>query len=253
LYFFNARWYDPYLNRWTSPDPIIPDPSNPLDWDRYSYCRNNPLKYVDDSGHIPIIPLLIGVVIIGSKLIDYGWTAYDIYQSGQVLANPNASEDDKLFAGINIGFAALFEGGEPDDILPVGLPLDDLGRTTLIKGMKDAYQTGGREALERFLRDNLGNYADDVLEHIGFLDSVNPNDLHHIFDNPSHNLDSLLKKFGGQSSAYRAVERAFGEVAGNYTEAQLKKGIQVTVDGIRVTVRGTIVNGKARIGTFFIP
>jgi hypothetical protein len=170
-----------------------------------------------------------------------------------VLANPNASEDDKLFAGINIGFAALFEGGEPDDILPVGLPLDDLGRTTLIKGMKDAYQTGGREALERYLRDNLGNYADDVLEHIGFLDSVNPNDLHHIFDNPSHNLDSLLKKFGGQSSAYRAVERAFGEVAGNYTEAQLKKGIQVTVDGIRVTVRGTIVNGKARIGTFFIP
>ena len=24
LYFYGARWYDPYLSRWTSPDPIIP-------------------------------------------------------------------------------------------------------------------------------------------------------------------------------------------------------------------------------------
>lgn len=40
-----------YLNRWAQPDSIIPDPSNPLDFDRYSYVRNNPINYVDPTGH----------------------------------------------------------------------------------------------------------------------------------------------------------------------------------------------------------
>jgi hypothetical protein len=32
-------------------DSIIPDPYNPLDFDRYSYVRNNPVCYSDPSGH----------------------------------------------------------------------------------------------------------------------------------------------------------------------------------------------------------
>jgi hypothetical protein len=49
--FYNARWYDPYLNHFTQPDSIVPDPYNSQDWNRYSYARNNPLKYTDPSGH----------------------------------------------------------------------------------------------------------------------------------------------------------------------------------------------------------
>ncbi len=52
LMFYNARWYDPYLNHFTQPDSIIPDQYNPQDWNRYSYARNNPLRYTDPSGHI---------------------------------------------------------------------------------------------------------------------------------------------------------------------------------------------------------
>lgn len=51
LMFYNARWYDPYLNQFTQPDSIIPDPYNPQDWNRYSYVRNNPQKYIDPTGH----------------------------------------------------------------------------------------------------------------------------------------------------------------------------------------------------------
>ena len=47
----NACWYDVYLNRFTQPDSIIPSPGNSQDWDRYSYARNNPVKYIDPSGH----------------------------------------------------------------------------------------------------------------------------------------------------------------------------------------------------------
>jgi RHS repeat-associated protein len=51
LYYYKARWYDPALGRFVQADPIVPDPYNPLDWDRYAYVRSNPLKYVDPSGY----------------------------------------------------------------------------------------------------------------------------------------------------------------------------------------------------------
>ena len=37
LYFYNARYYDPYLNRWIQPDTIVPDPG-----DRQSHPRMGP-------------------------------------------------------------------------------------------------------------------------------------------------------------------------------------------------------------------
>jgi RHS repeat-associated protein len=48
---YKTRMYDPYLNRWTQPDTIIPDQYNPQDWNRYSYVRNNPINFIDPSGH----------------------------------------------------------------------------------------------------------------------------------------------------------------------------------------------------------
>jgi RHS repeat-associated protein len=52
LYYYVARFYDPYLNRWIQPDTIVPEPYNSLDWDRYSYVGYNPVKYYDPSGHM---------------------------------------------------------------------------------------------------------------------------------------------------------------------------------------------------------
>ena len=51
LYDYQARFYDPYLSRFIQADTIIPDPKNPQSLNRYSYVLNNPLKYVDPSGH----------------------------------------------------------------------------------------------------------------------------------------------------------------------------------------------------------
>jgi RHS repeat-associated protein len=47
---YKFRMYDPYLNRWTQPDSIIPD-GNPQSLNRYSYAANNPIRYNDPSGH----------------------------------------------------------------------------------------------------------------------------------------------------------------------------------------------------------
>jgi RHS repeat-associated protein len=51
LLFYNARWYDPTVGRFLQADTIVPQPQNPQNLNRYSYCGSNPLKYVDGSGH----------------------------------------------------------------------------------------------------------------------------------------------------------------------------------------------------------
>jgi RHS repeat-associated protein len=53
LLWYGSRHYDPELGRFIQPDSIVPDPSNPQAYDRYSYTFNNPVKYVDPSGHKP--------------------------------------------------------------------------------------------------------------------------------------------------------------------------------------------------------
>jgi RHS repeat-associated protein len=56
LYNYNARLYDTFIGRFISPDTIVPDTYNPQSLNRYSYCLNNPLIYVDPSGHQEEIP-----------------------------------------------------------------------------------------------------------------------------------------------------------------------------------------------------
>lgn len=48
----NARLYDPAVGRFLSPDPIVQAPDNTQNYNRYSYCLNNPLRFVDESGLI---------------------------------------------------------------------------------------------------------------------------------------------------------------------------------------------------------
>jgi RHS repeat-associated protein len=52
LYFYNARFYDSALGRFTSADTLIPGARDVQAWDRYAYVRNNPVNYTDPTGHI---------------------------------------------------------------------------------------------------------------------------------------------------------------------------------------------------------
>lgn len=47
----NGRLYDPLVSRFLSPDPYVQDHTSTLDYNRYAYCLNNPLKYTDPSGN----------------------------------------------------------------------------------------------------------------------------------------------------------------------------------------------------------
>ncbi len=51
LYYLRARYYNPYTGRFVSEDSYWGEETNPLSLNRYTYGHNDPIKYVDPSGH----------------------------------------------------------------------------------------------------------------------------------------------------------------------------------------------------------
>ncbi|MCI5130696.1 MAG: hypothetical protein D3904_04070 [Candidatus Electrothrix sp. EH2] len=52
-YYFEARYYNPNIRRFTQADTIVPDLYDPQSLNRYAYVLNNPIKYIDPTGHAP--------------------------------------------------------------------------------------------------------------------------------------------------------------------------------------------------------
>jgi RHS repeat-associated protein len=48
----SGRVYDPVLGTFLSPDPYVQAPDNWLNYNRYSYCLGNPLRYTDPTGKL---------------------------------------------------------------------------------------------------------------------------------------------------------------------------------------------------------
>jgi len=57
-----VRWYDPATGRFLQKDPWLGTPYEPLTLNRYGYCGNEPLHFVDPTGQI-LLPILVGVAI----------------------------------------------------------------------------------------------------------------------------------------------------------------------------------------------
>ena len=56
LYYYGTRYYNPDLGRFITPDNFVPGGGKDLQGlNRYAYCLNNPIKYMDPSGNDPII------------------------------------------------------------------------------------------------------------------------------------------------------------------------------------------------------
>ncbi len=51
LIYMNARYYIPAINRFLTADTLVPSPTTPQAFNRYTYVLGNPLRLVDPSGH----------------------------------------------------------------------------------------------------------------------------------------------------------------------------------------------------------
>lgn len=70
----NARLYDPVVARFLSPDPYVQMPFDSQNFNRYSYCMNNPLVYMDQSGEFFLIDDIVlgiigGIINLGVNII----------------------------------------------------------------------------------------------------------------------------------------------------------------------------------------
>ncbi|MCD4781571.1 MAG: fibronectin type III domain-containing protein [Candidatus Omnitrophica bacterium] len=103
LYYFNARYYDPSLGRFITPDTIVQSPGgNPQTFNRYSYCGNNPVNYTDPTGHF-FWAAIVAIVKAASAAV----TAV----GGYVAANAAAIATGAAIGGAVGGVSSVAMGG----------------------------------------------------------------------------------------------------------------------------------------------
>ena len=96
LIYMGARYYDPYLGRFISPDSIVQQRNDPQSYNRYAYARNNPLKYTDESGHC------WGIASGLRNVPGYGVTCNNLDMALAIVQHPNASLGQKAGAAAYI-------------------------------------------------------------------------------------------------------------------------------------------------------
>jgi RHS repeat-associated protein len=52
LYYLRSRYYNPMIGRFTIEDSYLGEDSNPLSLNLYTYTMNNPIRFIDPSGHV---------------------------------------------------------------------------------------------------------------------------------------------------------------------------------------------------------
>ena len=95
LMYYQSRYYDPVIGRFTQADTIVPNPTDPQDYNRYTYVRNNPVMYTDPSGHI----YQGGVHITGGEVggPNYGTIMETTTGNGVAVALPAGEVDTHQF------------------------------------------------------------------------------------------------------------------------------------------------------------
>lgn len=86
----NARLYDPVLGRFLSPDPYVQMLDYTQAFNRYSYCMNSPLCYVDENGEF-FLSILVGAAIgaaisavsysVATVVTGQSWSASSFWKS----------------------------------------------------------------------------------------------------------------------------------------------------------------------------
>ena len=102
----NGRVYDPVLGRFFSPDNYVQMPDNSQNFNRYSYCLNNPLKYTDPSGDF--WNLIIGAAIGGV----FNWASHGFQFNAKGLGHlVTGAVAGAVGAGLAWGVNVAMAGG----------------------------------------------------------------------------------------------------------------------------------------------
>lgn len=76
--YLRARYYDPASGRFLTKDTYLGETNDPLSLNLYTYAQNNPINYVDPSGHFLLAATLIGLGV--GALVGAGSNVYKQYK-----------------------------------------------------------------------------------------------------------------------------------------------------------------------------
>jgi hypothetical protein len=113
--------YDPLVGQFTQPDALVPDPFNPIAFNRYAYAYNSPTNYVDPSGHvgIPAIALIAALGFLGGEIyagtqgytpLDAEFWHYSLGAAGLATSGYLLAADLALVAGYGLQGVGLWSG-----------------------------------------------------------------------------------------------------------------------------------------------
>lgn len=123
----NGRLYDPMLARFFSPDNYVQQPTNSQNFNRYSYCLNNPLKYTDPSGEFLAELFASAFISAVRSMMGAAQAGTNIWRAGAIGALSS-------FATFGIGSAFKEVASVGHELLRAGAHGINGGVTTMLNG-----------------------------------------------------------------------------------------------------------------------
>jgi RHS repeat-associated protein len=116
FYYYGARYYDPATGRFTTRDPVFGDLTDPQSLNRYSYCRNNPHKYVDKNGRDWIPSSELYQLLKSAESLPPEEAALYVIAGGILIitSHVKAETDRRIKAYVAGGYDAFSYGMEND-------------------------------------------------------------------------------------------------------------------------------------------
>jgi RHS repeat-associated protein len=130
LTYMQARYYDPVVSRFLSPDPVGFSTARPEMFNRYAYVGNDPINATDPDGRV------LRAIVSGAKIVRRTIKAHgnvnkavrdeiaDIMDTGATLADPSASGFEKLIAVGELASGIDLPGNNATREAPDALPIN---------------------------------------------------------------------------------------------------------------------------------
>ena len=152
MYYLQSRYYDPQTGRFINADTLdYLEPESVNGLNLYAYCLNNPISYVDPTGHSAIlIGLIIGAIVGG------------VYGGLTAVVN-----DQNVLAGVLIGIGAGALMGAGAGVASLYLAPVIVGQAAVVGGI--TYSAGGALAIGSgiaFGSGFIGGMAADALTQV---------------------------------------------------------------------------------------
>jgi RHS repeat-associated protein len=164
---YKARYYDPRLGRFISPDSIVPELGNPQSLNRYSYVNNSPVRFNDLSGHSrPLPPCHICQVKI--DISNWSDLAKDLAVIGSFPTGFHVDREQNVITGPTE--QKWLESSLTDMVNPIGMvsgPAKRVASELVEEGTQRLGQSVTREQVIESLGEAISSYLPRMREIAG--------------------------------------------------------------------------------------